>query len=314
MTERVGTAAASGEIRIGYATPVGLWNESLQTKHRVLDELFTAGIDHVYMADHISFRGGHGTDGFVEIAGLSQLHDHLGVMISVYLLALRHPMAVARQMATMTRLAPGRVTLGVGVGGDDRHEIEVSGIDPKTRGRRTDECLQILRGLADGEPLDFQGEFFDLRSAAIKPPIGSVPILVGGRSDAALVRTARYGDGWIGAWCSPRRFAEAIAITDEAAAAAGRQVDWCHGYQPWIGVGPTREDARRVVADAMEAFYHVPFERFERYTPHGSAEEVAAQLRPYIDAGCRLFNLKVVADDERTAMESAGHIAALLRG
>ena len=131
------TEAANDTLRIGYATPVGLWNESREAKHRILDDLFTAGIDHVYMADHVSFRDGHGTDGFVEIAGLSQLHDQLGVMISVYLLALRHPMTVARQMATMTRLAPGRVSLGVGVGGDDRHEIEVCGIDPRSRGRRS---------------------------------------------------------------------------------------------------------------------------------------------------------------------------------
>ena len=307
------TAAPSDSLHIGYATPVGLWEETRATKHRILDELFTAGIDHLYMADHVSFRDGHGTDGFVEIAGLSQLHDRLGVMISVYLLALRHPMTVARQMATMTRLAPDRVSLGVGVGGDDRHEIEVCGIDPRTRGRRTDECLQILRGLADGEPLDFQGEFFDLDAAIIKPSISSVPILIGGRSNAALIRTGRYGDGWIGAWCSPRRYAEAVTIIDESADAAGRSVDWRHGYQPWIGVGATKEQARQTVGDAMERFYHVPFEKFERYTPYGTAAEVADELRPYVEAGCRLFNLKVVAENEAAAMESAGRIAEILR-
>ncbi len=279
----------------------------------MLDQLHEAGIDHVYMADHVSFRDGHGTDGFVEIAGLSQLHDHLGVMISVYLLALRHPMAVARQMATMTQLAPGRVSLGVGVGGDDRHEIEVCGVDPRTRGRRTDECLAILRLLADGNPIDYTGEFFDLDAASIKPPIGSIPILIGGRSDAALVRTGRHGDGWIGAWCSPRRFAEAVDIIDEAAAEAGRAANWIHGYQPWIGVGRTRDQARQAVAGAMERFYRVPFERFERYTPYGGVEEVAERLQPYREAGCRLFNLKVVAHDEPTAMEAAGRIAGLLR-
>ena len=303
----------SPALQIGYATPVGLWNQPREHKHRILDDLFAAGIDHVYMADHVSFRDGHGTDGFVEIAALSQLHDRLGVMISVYLLALRHPMTVARQMATMTRLAPGRVTLGIGVGGDDRHEVEVCGIDPRTRGRRTDECLQILRALADGEPIDHHGEFFDLEAAAIKPPIGAVPILVGGRSDAALARTARYGDGWIGAWCSPRRFAEAVAIIDQEAANVGRTVDWCHGYQPWIGVGPSKEEARQVVADAMERFYHVPFEQFERYTPYGPVEAVADELRPYIDAGCRLINLKIVARSEEEAMASAGRLTELLR-
>ena len=234
-------------------------------------------------------------------------------MISVYLLALRHPMVVARQMATMTRLAPGRVAIGVGVGGEDRHEIEVCGVDPRTRGRRTDECLQILRGLAGPDPLDHGGDFFELNGAAIKPSIGHVPIYVGGRSNAALIRTGRFGDGWIGAWCSPRRFAEAVTIVDEAAADAGRTVDWCHGYQPWIGIGPDRIRARRVVAEAMEGFYHVPFDQFERYTPHGTVDQVADELRPYLDAGCRLLNLKIVADNEALAMESAGLLAERLR-
>ncbi len=306
--------ATPDDLRIGYATPIGLWSRRREDKHATLDALAAAGIDHIYMADHVSFRGGGGTDGFVEIAGLSQLHDHLGVMISVYLLALRHPMTVARQLATMTKLAPGRVALGIGVGGEDRHEIEVCGIDPTTRGRRTDECLQILRGLADGTPFDFTGEFFNLETATIKPPIGAVPIYVGGRSNAALTRTGRFGDGWIGAWCSPRRYVEALTIIEEAAGHAGRlDVEWCHGYQPWIGVGPSREAARSAVAAAMEAFYQVPFEQFERYTPYGTAEEVAQQLRPYVEAGCRMINMKIVADSEAASIEAAGLIATLLR-
>jgi alkanesulfonate monooxygenase SsuD/methylene tetrahydromethanopterin reductase-like flavin-dependent oxidoreductase (luciferase family) len=76
---------------------------------------------------------------------------------------------VARRLATIAQLAPGRLTLGVGIGGEDRHEIEVCGIDPKTRGRRTDECLQILHGLAGGTPLTFEGEFFSLQDALIVP-------------------------------------------------------------------------------------------------------------------------------------------------
>ena len=66
----------------------------------MLADVAAAGVDHVFMADHVSFRNGSGTDGFVEIAGLSQLHPSMGVMISIYLLPLRHPVPVARQLAT----------------------------------------------------------------------------------------------------------------------------------------------------------------------------------------------------------------------
>ena len=251
----------------------------------------------------------------VEIAALSQLHDTLGVMISIYLLPLRHPLPVARQLATMHKLAPGRVLFGVGIGGEDRHEIEVCGVDPATRGRRMNESLAIVRTLMTGEPVTLDGEFFQLDDARIKPAINPpIPIIVGGRSDAALRRTGRFGDGWIGTWCSPRRFTQAVALIQEAAEACGRgAVRWQHGYQPWVGVGDTRDEARARVKDAMERFYKVPFEQFERYTPFGTPAEVAEQLAPYVDAGCSIMNLKVVAGSDEEEMASAGEIGAALR-
>ncbi len=295
------TTTNNPDLKFGLCTPDRLWQGNIETQQRLMARIAQANFDHVYMADHVSFRNGSGTDGFIEVAALSRLHESLGVMISVYLLALRHPMPVARQIATMHTIAPGRLTLGVGIGGEDRHEIEVCGVDPKTRGRRTNECLAIIRDLMHGEPIDFSGEFFELEQARIQPAIDpAVPILVGGRSDAARHRTAQYGDGWVGVWCSPQRYANALALVDEQAAEFGRRVNWLHGYQPWVGVADTKEEARELVSTAMEKFYRVPFKAFEKYTPYGRPDEVAEQLAPYIAAGCRLMNLKVVArsDDE----------------
>jgi len=302
-------------LTVGFATPTNLWNEPFEQKHHILEQLERAGIDQVYMADHVSFHDGSGTDGFVEIAALSQLHPSLKVMISVYLLALRHPLPVARQIATMSKIAPGRVTLGVGVGGEDRHEIEVCGVDPKTRGRRTNESLEIIQGLMSGKPMDYSGEFFELSRAQIKPAVTPrIPVIIGGRSNAALTRTARYGDGWVGAWCSARRFAEAVEIIDTEATALGRtNLTWQHGYQPWVGVAASKEQAKQIVGDAMQSFYKMPFDAFEKYTPHGTIEDVAAELQPYVDAGCSMFNLKVVAGTEDESIDAAGQIASLLR-
>lgn len=302
-------------LTIGFATPVDFWSSSFSAKQETLRHLVDAGIDQVYMADHVSFRDGIGTDGFVEVAALSQLHPDLRVMISVYLLALRHPLPVARQLATMSTIAPGRLTFGVGVGGDDRQEIEVCGVDPKTRGRRTNEALQVIRALMTGSSVDHAGEFFDLANATIRPAIDPpTPIIIGGRSDAALHRAARLGDGWIGAWCSPRRFAEALDIIDAEAAKAGRSdVAWQHGYQPWVGVADDRATAKRLVSSAMESFYKVPFGSFEKYVPYGTADDVVEALQPYVAAGCSMMNLKVVAVDDAASIDAARSIAAGLR-
>lgn len=301
-------------LKFGLATPTGLWRLAHDARQRLLGDIHDQGFDHVYMADHVSFRGGSGNDGFVDVAALSGLHPTLGVMISIYLLPLRHPLPVARQLATMHKVAPGRMVFGVGIGGDDRHEVEVCGVDPATRGRLTNESLGIIRSLMAGETLDLDGEFFKLEQARIKPAVRpAIPILIGGRSDAALRRAARFGEGWIGVWCSPRRFAQAVAKVAEEAAACGRaDTPWLHGYQPWVGVADSRAEARRLVAAAMEDFYKVPFEKFERYTPFGTPADVAEQLQPYMDAGARMMNLKVVAADDTLEVQGGGEIVRLL--
>ena len=77
--------------------------------------------------------------------------------------------------------------------------------------------------------------------------------------------------------------------------------------QVWCGLAETREAARAALAPTMEAFYHVPFERFERYSPYGTAEDVAEFLVPYVEAGCTSFNLipQAVDDDELIAATAA---------
>jgi alkanesulfonate monooxygenase SsuD/methylene tetrahydromethanopterin reductase-like flavin-dependent oxidoreductase (luciferase family) len=223
---------------------------------------------------------------------------------------------VARQLTTIAQLAPGRLTLGVGIGGEDRHEIEVCGIDPKTRGRRMDECLRILRGLTDGTPVTFQGEFFSLQDALILPPPSPrIPLIVGGRSDAAVCRAARLGDGWLGIWVSARRFAAVRdQISREAAAANRDPTGFEHALNVWCGFGPTRKAARGPLSARMQAFYQTPFDSFERYSPYGTAEDVAEFLSPYIDAGCSAFNVIPCADDEDAAIAGVSELRTLLRG
>jgi len=172
------------------------------------------------------------------------------VYVGLYLLPLRHPVPVARQLATIAQLAPGRLTLGVGLGGEDPHEIEICGVDPRTRGRRMDECLQVLRSLADGTPVTFDGEFFALDDALIVPaPSPSIPLIVGGRSDAAVRRAARFGDGWLGIWASPRRYAAVRDHITREAAQVGRNASrFEHALNVWCGFATTREAARELLA------------------------------------------------------------------
>ena len=303
------------ELKFGLATPSNLWSLDWDERRAVVGNIVESGFDHIFMADHVSFRNGSGTDGFVEVASLSQLDPRVGVMISIYLLPLRHPLPVARQLASMARIAPGRMIFGVGIGGEDRHEIEICGVDPKRRGIRANESLEIIRGLLNGDAVSFSGVEFNISDAVIRPtPKKSIPIIVGGRSDAALTRAAKYSEGWIGVWCSSERFRNAINIVDAEAEEYGRsEVDWCHGYQPWVGLDT--KDSKKAfesVKRGMENFYRIPFEKFERYTSSGTPTEVAEKLAPYVEAGCKVFNLKVCSQDAEEEVELGAELVSQL--
>jgi len=234
----------------------------------------------------------------------------------VYLLPLRHPVPVARQLATLAELAPGRLLFGVGLGGEDPAELRACGVDPATRGARFNEALAALRALASGTEVSMSGRFFDLDRVRIRPaPDPPVPVVVGGRSDAALRRVARYGDGWLGLWVSPGRYADATERISKYASDAGRDVPrWQHGMHVWCGIGTGPAAARSRLGTVMEEFYQVAFGKFERYCPCGRPGEIAESLQAYVAAGCRSFNLIPVADSEQAAIEGAAAVRAALRG
>ena len=217
-----GDDMGSGLPRVGLFPPFGLVERDPEAARSFLARVADAGLDHVCCADHVSFAGGLGFDGLIQATALALLHPALPVYTGLYLLPLRHPVLVARQLADLGQLAPGRLIFGVGIGGEDRHEVQICGVDPATRGRRMDESLHLLRALLTGSPVTCAGEFFDLDAAVISPAPPAVPVIIGGRSDAAIRRAGRLGDGWLGIWNSPRRFAAAVELAaQEADRAAG---------------------------------------------------------------------------------------------
>ncbi|HTA08831.1 MAG TPA: LLM class flavin-dependent oxidoreductase [Streptosporangiaceae bacterium] len=298
--------------RVGMFPPFGLMDQGPEAMRLFLARAGTAGVSHVCCADHVSFIAGLGFDGLIQATTLATLHPSLPVHTGVYLLPLRHPVLVARQLSDLHRLAPGRLVFGVGIGGEDRHEVEVCGVDPASRGRRMEEALTVVRQLITGEPTTFRGEFFAIENALISPA-AEVPIIVGGRSDTAIRRAGRLGDGWLGIWNSPARFTAAVKLAAEEAERAGRTAPPTrHMMQVWCGLAESRHRARELLGPAMEAFYQVPFERFERYCPYGSPADVAEFLAPYAEAGCTEFNLIPQSPDAEQAIDGVAEIGRLL--
>jgi alkanesulfonate monooxygenase SsuD/methylene tetrahydromethanopterin reductase-like flavin-dependent oxidoreductase (luciferase family) len=295
-------------VKVGVALNEDLLIPDPAARRRLLARVADVGLDHVTTGDHISFHGGTGFDGLVTATSILTAHDTLDVVVGVYLAALRHPMLIARQLSTISQLAPGRLVLGVGVGGEDRSEISNAGVEPATRGRRLDETLQILRRLAAGETIDHDGRFFSLRKASILPvPDPPVPLVVGGSGEVAVRRAASYGDGWLGIFCSARRYAETV----ERIHAANAAPSW-FGLNLWCGLGRDADRARDLLGRRLEALYNVPAEKFEHVTAAGTPEMVAAKLAPYVAAGAEHLTLVVAAESVHEGIDHAAEVRRLL--
>ena len=278
-------------------------------RRRLLDRIADSGIEQLTVGDHLSFHGGTGFDGIVSATSVLAAHDRLSVTIGVYLLALRHPVAVARQLSTLCQLAPGRLTLGVGVGGEDRSEVSNAGVDPATRGRRLDEALTVLSALSNGEAVTHNGEFFQLDNARVlPPPEPRVPIVVGGKGEPAIRRTARYGDGWLGIFCSARRFAATRQQILDAAAGLDRTAPSWFGVNVWCGLDADETRARELLGQRMEALYRLPAEKFRHIAPAGTPAQVADWLAAFVEAGATHVTVVPVAGSTEAGIDAVAEI------
>lgn len=141
---------------------------------------------------------------------------------SVLKLGVRHPLLVAKQVASLAALAPGRVRLGVGTS-PWPEDFSVLGVPFEGRGRRLDEAIGVLRAVLQGGYQSFEGAVYDVPELRIDPaPPKPVPVLVGGHGPASLRRAAALADGWIAARTEPGRLPELIDAVQEHRGRCGR--------------------------------------------------------------------------------------------
>jgi probable F420-dependent oxidoreductase len=134
---------------------------------------------------------------FSLIPAMAAVTKRLRFVTFVVKLPIRHPVLVAKSASSVAVLTNNRFSFGVGLSPwpDD---FRVCGAEWKTRGKRTDEMIEIIRGLTRGGFYEFHGKYYDVPNIKISPvPSTPIPILIGGHSEPALRRAARLGDGWM---------------------------------------------------------------------------------------------------------------------
>ena len=159
-------------------------------------------------------------DPLIWLAFVASATETIRLATGILILPQRNPVVLAKEVATLDVLSGGRVELGVGVGWLEE-EFDALGVPFARRGARTDEHIEAMRALWDGDNAEYHGEFVDFSKATVspKPVAGRVPIHIGGHSAAAARRAGRIGDGFFPA---KGDLDELIYIVRQTAADAGR--------------------------------------------------------------------------------------------
>ncbi|MGH8012423.1 MAG: LLM class F420-dependent oxidoreductase [Candidatus Binataceae bacterium] len=165
-------------------------------------------------------------DPLMPLAYAAAITSRIKLSTGVVILPQRHPLYLAKQLATLDLLSHGRLMIGIGSGWM-KEEFEAVGVDFHTRGARTDEAIQAMRALWSEDAASFHGKHFHFHDVKSYPkPIqkGGVPIHVGGHSAAAARRAGRFGDGFFPT-SPPNQLPKIFQLARDEAKAAGRNPD-----------------------------------------------------------------------------------------
>lgn len=267
------------------------------------------GFDSVWCGDHVSFNLPL-YESLTLLAAYASITERIRLGTAVYLLALRPPAVAAKVTATLDALSGGRLIFGVGVGGENPREFEVCGVPHRERGARVTEAIDVVRTLWRDTPASFKGRFTQFEGVSIDPkPVQQPgpPVWIGGRSDAALTRAGRQGDGWVSYVVTPERYRQSLDRIRAAAAAAGRTLDgFAAAHLTFITVGRDHEQARQAWVARLSRRYAQDFGPLaERYGVIGTPEQCAERLEAFRAAGCHYFLLNAICDppQEREQLE-----------
>jgi alkanesulfonate monooxygenase SsuD/methylene tetrahydromethanopterin reductase-like flavin-dependent oxidoreductase (luciferase family) len=266
-----------------------------------------AGLDHVWVPDHLVFHRPV-LEATVVLGAVAGATERIRLGSAILNPVLRpSPTWLAKQLATIAVLAPGRLLLGVGLGGEYEPEFRAAGIDRRERGRRLDEALAVLTPLLRGEAVEHEG-LYSVTCDGLSPvPAEPPPVLIGGRSDAALRRAARVGDAWLPMWMSPEEVAEARDRLAELADELGRPAPGI-GLVAFVNVCDDRAAGAVEAAELIERQYGMPFHVVEKWTALGDEAEVATFLQSYRDVGVDGFSLGIASADQ---VGQVGRLAAV---
>jgi probable F420-dependent oxidoreductase len=271
-----------GAISYGFVCP--------PVRDRV-EALEAAGVDSLWVGGHVASTPVT-PEPIVQLGMLAALSTRARIGTSIVPLPLYQPAVVAKQVADIDRASGGRVTLGIGVGGEYPAEFRATQVPVAERGQRADEAIGLLRRLWSAEVITHAGPHYAMEEVRIYPaPVQgtALPIVVAGRKPPAWRRAARLGDGWMPYLYSAERYATSVAAIRAEAEVAGRDLEGFEWFAfVFVAVDEDGDRARSTMATSLGGLYAQDFEAMvRRVAVAGTPDEVHVQLSAFVEAGAR---------------------------
>jgi probable F420-dependent oxidoreductase len=296
----------------------GPWLPDAEDGRVMVEMIDRLGYDSLWVGDHLSFAIPI-LDPFIQLAQAATYSDRLALGVGVYLLPLRHPGPVAKQVATLDHLSNGRLILGLGVGGEFKTDFQVAGVDRSERGARLSEGIEVLRKLWSGEAVSHQGAHFPFPELTMSPPArqpGGPPIWCGGRSPAALRRAGKIANGWLSYVVTPEMYKTSMERIQDAAA-DGPDRPFGTGHLLFATVDDTYESALDKATETLSVRYAMDFRAAaKKYCALGRPQDVAERLLEFHAAGVRHIIMDFVGpyeDRDRQFIRFAEEVLPLMK-
>jgi len=262
-------------MRFGVAVPQALAFVEAAAQQQLATRVEDLGFDSLWVSDHIVVPEGSSyiPENMLEplalLGWLAARTSGITLGTSVLVLPYRDPVFLAKHLASIDVLSGGRLVVGIGVGWL-QEEFDALGAPFEERGAMTDEYLRVLRDLWETETSTFEGRWKQYDRMRLFPKgaverTGTIPLVVGGNTGAAIRRAATLGDGWHPINLSPEQLAGGVRRYQAACAAAGREP------------GP-------VILRCMPGGRTMP--DGGRWPLTGTPEETRDELAAYAEAGC----------------------------
>ena len=279
---------------------------------RRADEL---GFDSLWVIDRI-FHDINILEPMTLLTCAAAVTNRIRLGTSVLLFLFRNPVQLAKTAATLDHLSGGRLTLGISLGGRD-FEFGPMGIDRERRVSRFRESLALMRKLWTEDNVTHHGRYYDMDNVTVLPkPVQKpgIPIWFGGSAEGALKRSAELADGWVGGGSGDNdAYRQTWQKVKDYAQAAGKESDSLDsGRLAYVYVDQDREKCRQALVEFTHAYYGPQYD-VDNNCVFGSAEECAAKIQGFIDAGAKTMILGPTWPDVEQIERIAREVVPLLK-